>query len=158
LFSESTFPLSSAFSTPRAPPGLSIQTTRQVTPAIPQTLRRYPRSFVGSCGYEVSLARFALGYNPLEWSPAPVAGLYLPRTSASVPHAGAPLPVSTRRLWNRIESRPRPRHLPRVRTLYEAADSRPAQFSQNDTASSLCWGAAAWARSIAQRILSSAMS
>ena len=32
LLSESTFPLSSAFSTPRAPPGVSIQTIRPESP------------------------------------------------------------------------------------------------------------------------------
>jgi hypothetical protein len=111
----------------------------------------------GTAGYEVSLAHFALGYNPLEWPPAPAAGLYLPTTSASVLHAGAPFPFSTPRLWSRIEMLLRLNYLPEVRTRRKVEDSRPAPFSSSGIGSSPCWGAVAWARFTAPRILNLGM-
>ena len=64
---------------------------------------------------------------------------------------------STRRPWSRIELLPCLRQLPQVRTRRKAGDSRRAQFSSSGIGSLLCWGAAAWAKSIALRISSSGM-
>src|SRR6202790_1793139 len=82
-----------------------LPTTHQVTPPIHQHFAVTQGPFCeGSGGYEASLPRFALGYNPLEWSPALAAGPYLPRTSVSVLHAGVPLPFSIRQPWSRSET------------------------------------------------------
>ena len=80
-----------------------LPTTRQVTLRSINTSPLLKVYLQESGGYEASLPRLAVRYNPSAWSPAPAAGPYLPRTSAFVLHAGVPFPFSIRRLWSRIE-------------------------------------------------------
>ena len=72
---------------------------------------------------------------PSEWSLAPVAGLYLPRTSVSVLHAGVPLLCPTHQAWNGIKLPFCLRRFPQVRIRPETEDSCPGRFSPNDIGS-----------------------
>ena len=97
----------------------------------------------------------AVRYNPSAWLPAPAAGRYVLRTPVCVLPAGVPFPFPTRRPWSQVALLPDLHQLLLDRTRRKAEDSRRARFSSSGIGSSLCWAAAAWAKSTALRISSS---
>lgn len=100
--------------------------------------------------HEASRSRAAV--QSVRWSPAPVAGPYLLRTSTSVLPVGAPFPFSIRRPWSQRELQSRLRPFPQVHVRRKAEDSLPEQFSPSDTGSWLYRDAGAWAKSIELKI------